>query len=272
MKDTSHFSANLRLLCGYSRSISQVCRDIGISRPQFSKYLSGNAFPSFRSLQRICDHFGLEEWEILLPHSDFRTLVVLHPPHTISKTRPFKTAVEAEIWKKARSNDNLKPFLGYWYSYFMPKERENTILKALVCLFEIDGVVYTRNFERENRGAQKRPYVTKYNGIAYYSGNRIYISEREQYWGKQIWHTILYASTTRRERFFSGLTMGSTSDSVQDIACYRTIFQFLGSDLDVREALKRCGVYAQDSPEISAYVCQRIINTVSPSENAISVR
>ena len=66
---------NLRLLIGYSPSITQVCREIQISRQQFSKYLSGRSAPRLRSIQRICDYFGTyfvsKNGNLFLPHLEF---------------------------------------------------------------------------------------------------------------------------------------------------------------------------------------------------------
>ena len=81
---------NLRLLIGYSPSITQVCREIQISRQQFSKYLSGRSAPRLRSIQRICDYFGLEEWELILPHPEFRKLIAIRPPENISNYRSYE--------------------------------------------------------------------------------------------------------------------------------------------------------------------------------------
>ena len=41
---------------------------MGINRQQFTKYLNGAARPSARNMRRICDHFGVEEEELLIPH------------------------------------------------------------------------------------------------------------------------------------------------------------------------------------------------------------
>ena len=110
--------------------------------------------------------------------------------------------------------------------------------------------------------------VTKYDGIAYYSGHRLYISEQESLLKQTIWHTTLYATTTRREQFFSGLGVGNTTASVQDISCYRSIFQFLGRTIDKYDALKGCGLYEPNSPEIPAYIREHIENRVEPGDNA----
>ena len=110
--------------------------------------------------------------------------------------------------------------------------------------------------------------MTKYDGIAYYSGHRLYISERERFLKQTIWHTTLYATTTRREQFFSGLGVGNTTASVQDISCYRSIFQFLGRTVDPYDALKGCGLFKPDSPEIPAYIREHIENKIEIGDNA----
>lgn len=267
MKENHHLSHNLRLLVGYSRSISDVCRHIGISRPQFTKYLSGKSFPTLRSLQKISDHFGLEDWELLLPHAEFRNLIAIRPPDAILRPRPFKSAIEAGIWAKSQAGQDLAPFLGYYYSHFVVKGRTSLIQRTLIHLFEVDGIVGTKTIERtlSEEGAAS---VTKYDGIAYYSGHRLYISERERFLGQTIWHTTLYATTTQREQIFSGLCLGSTTDSVQDISSYRSIFQFLGPTVNHYNALKGCGWFPLDSSEISAYVRDHIENRIEEGDNA----
>ncbi len=74
-----NLSQNLRLLCSYYKSVAEVSRRLGISRPQFNRYLSGRYRPAANTLRRICDFFGVEEHEVLLPHSQFERLVQVRP-------------------------------------------------------------------------------------------------------------------------------------------------------------------------------------------------
>lgn len=76
---TENFSANLKLAASYYPSISEMCRKLGINRQQFMKYLSGTSFPSRYNMRRMCDFFGFDEYEILLPHDQFRNIVRLRP-------------------------------------------------------------------------------------------------------------------------------------------------------------------------------------------------
>ena len=60
---------NLRHLCRNTPSISELCRDIGINRTQFNRYLNGSAFPRPDVLFRICQHFSVDA-NILLHRLD----------------------------------------------------------------------------------------------------------------------------------------------------------------------------------------------------------
>jgi transcriptional regulator with XRE-family HTH domain len=64
---TTNFTANLKRVASYYPSISEMCRKLEINRHQFMKYLSGASFPSRYTMRRICDFFGVDEYEILLP-------------------------------------------------------------------------------------------------------------------------------------------------------------------------------------------------------------
>lgn len=269
--DQTSFQQNLRLLCGYSRSVSDICRRAGISRPQFNKYLSGKSSPSMRSLRRICDHFGVEEWELLLPYDQFYKLIAFRPPNSALKNRPQKSLFESEIWKRSDSKGILKSFLGYYYSYFVMKGPDNTILRSLVHLYEVDGVVFTRTVEREQTQSGERKPLIKYDGVAYSAGDRIFISERERHHGETIWHTALYASGVKRDQYYSGLALGNTTTSVQNIVSYRIIFQYLSTVVNLRQVFSECGYYPLDSPEIPLYVRQRIENRIDKGDNAFVV-
>lgn len=61
---------NLQKLCENSVSISEVCRQIGVNRTQFNRYLNGVAFPRPDVLFRICRHFNVDANIMLQPLED----------------------------------------------------------------------------------------------------------------------------------------------------------------------------------------------------------
>jgi transcriptional regulator with XRE-family HTH domain len=92
-----NFGINLRTQCQKFQSIAEACRAININRQQFNKYLSGAMLPNARTLQRICEVFGTEEWELFLPAQK-------QQPAPIEKTTPQLGSEWVEFTKKILSH------------------------------------------------------------------------------------------------------------------------------------------------------------------------
>lgn len=61
------FGANLRQLSSQYPSIAGLCRELGINRTQYNRYLSGESFPRPDVLHRICAFFGKDARILLEP-------------------------------------------------------------------------------------------------------------------------------------------------------------------------------------------------------------
>lgn len=61
------FGANLRQLSAQYPSIAGLCRELGINRTQYNRYLSGESFPRPDVLHRICEFFGKDARILLEP-------------------------------------------------------------------------------------------------------------------------------------------------------------------------------------------------------------
>lgn len=75
------FGRNLRRLCVPYRSVSDLCRQLGINRTQFNRYLSGESFPRPDVLHLICKFFDVDARILLEPLEalDTRPGVLNHP-------------------------------------------------------------------------------------------------------------------------------------------------------------------------------------------------
>src|SRR6056297_545020 len=67
------FGRNLRVLVSSYRSVAALCREIGVNRTQFNRYLSGESFPRPDVLHRICQFFDVDARILLEPVDE------LHP-------------------------------------------------------------------------------------------------------------------------------------------------------------------------------------------------
>lgn len=63
----SMFGANLRQLSQRAPSISALCRDLGMNRTQFNRYLAGESFPRPDVLHKICTYFDVDARILLEP-------------------------------------------------------------------------------------------------------------------------------------------------------------------------------------------------------------
>ncbi|SEK93965.1 transcriptional regulator, XRE family [Roseovarius nanhaiticus] len=66
------FGENLRKLSADYPSIAGLCRDLGINRTQFNRYLTGESFPRPDVLDRICQFFGTDARILLEPADSLR--------------------------------------------------------------------------------------------------------------------------------------------------------------------------------------------------------
>lgn len=138
------FPQNLRLLCSYYRSISDVCRRLGINRSQFNRYLSGRSQPSANMMLKLCDYFGVEAYEIHLPHSQFERLVKVRPRRT-EEDKNSHLVQSIEHLKSLNSLSGLEKYLGYYFEYYQSMACPGRILRTLICIEQHgDQVLYQR--------------------------------------------------------------------------------------------------------------------------------
>src|SRR6056297_2409962 len=69
------FGQNLRRLTAGFPSVAGLCRDLGINRTQFNRYLAGESFPRPDVLHRICVFFDVD------------ARILLEPVETVTQTR-----------------------------------------------------------------------------------------------------------------------------------------------------------------------------------------
>lgn len=249
-----HLSTNLRILCSYGRSTSDICRRIGLNRQQFNKYLNGQSRPSLSTLRRICDFFGVDEAEILSDAREFADLIRLRPP----KLPGLKGSAESEVAKFYRHDTAdlslLERHEGYYHGHLSPDPAKRAILRSLTRVYRRDGQWFAKSITRHRGGDYLVPEMMKYCGTVAEAHGRLVIMEREQGIGRSFWSTILVTSDYPTPTFLPGLSMGIAPEGSHTISAMRTIWQFLGRSPDLRWALSQCGLFEPDDPSLAEYV------------------
>ena len=263
------FARNLRFLCSYYRSVSEVCRRVGLNRQQFNKYVVGSARPSGRNMRRICDFFGVDEYEILSPHAELRRIIEIKG---VRNAEDSESAVLQRIKDTmSSSGKELQAYLGCYHFYFYSFSYPGKLLKALLHMTERNGLVTYRRIERLID--RETPYSTgsvfKYEGVAIYLRERIFMIDHEALMGNEISQTILYPSYKSNVDLLSGLTLGTAGKTSREPICSRVVLQFLGDSIDLRPAMTSCGLYNPDSQEIDPAIRQSITNDIPDNVYAL---
>lgn len=232
-----------------------MCRRIGINRQQFTKYLSGRTNPSIPNLRRIGDHFGFEVHELLMDHTQFRRIVAIKRPIT-----PNVARLSEEIRKTLfLTEDDVAPLqglVGYFHTYFRPIDFSNRIVRGLCHTYDSNGYIISRNIERYPRDGHHE--VRKFNGIFVHSGENVLMFERGAPEGRSLWLSVLQAGTPTRGSVICGLTLGVARSSAHRVESYPVAMEFLGSMIDLRQALRKCALLDEDDPSIPAEVRRHV--------------
>ena len=125
----SNLAVNLRRLCALHGSIAAVCREMGVNRQQFDRYLSMDALPNRATTMRICEYFGIEEAEL---YRDPETLDGLDRPQKSGKVRsqPGDGPLGARIF--APPTPTIAP--GFYQTYFSIPGVADQILCAVTSI------------------------------------------------------------------------------------------------------------------------------------------
>ena len=266
-----NFARNLRLLVSYGGTVTSVSQRLNINRQQFHRYLTGQARPTVGRMQRLCDFFGVEESEILMDHAQFREIIAIRKQST-SPIDPLGAFVTNLHRINPRAQRQMEPYLGFYYTYFRPTEFPDMVLRSLASVFSRGGFTYCKTIENYSAIKRRLRKILKYTGILYHTGERIIVHEREAYVGQMMWTTVLIPSQLDQVAVLSGLTLGISSGSGRDIACYRVIWESLGSPIDVRSALAGVGLYDINSPIIPRDIRAAITNDVASDEGGFVAR
>lgn len=246
------FSQNLRSVCADYGSIAQVCREIGINRQQFNRYLNGGGMPSAHNLRRIARYFDLPEVDLLGDHGEFTRRHILSRKRTASGPADLMTDVFRDQAKP------LRRYLGFYHSHFRTPTWDGMVLRSLIWIYEKDGYVMTRSLERVHGKDGTLFQKSRYEGMVAQRGNRIYAVEHEMVREGSIVETILTPSHRQQVKYLRGMTMGIAWRPHISPYAARAIWKRIDERVSARDALKACGAYPLLSrhidPTVQAYL------------------
>ncbi len=265
---------NLRLLSKYKKSISEVCRDIGINRQQFNKYLSAKTAPSVNNLLKICEYFGVEEHELFMPYEDFEQIIKLRPTIDNSAVRGHRPEIDFLDKLIQHSSENLSKYEGGYFIYYRSSSFPDMILRGYGVIYEDDGKHFFKWIERLSlkEGSSYGGFVWKIKGLVLSLGGRIFVSGYEQLQMNEMVHLTLFPTYKNKVSVLSGLMLDISGSDTREPICVRVMLSYLGKEFDHRKALKLCGTFDADSDDIRENIKAGIINNIEPGESTFKGR
>ena len=261
---SEHLGANLKLLCSHYRSIAEVCRKLAINRAQFNKYLGGQSRPTAYNLKRICDFFGVEDYELGLPPEQFTRLIGARG------AEPGRTAARdplLALFNPLREHaSDLRRYCGYYFEYSNCMSVPGQVLLSLVHLREERGNYLFERQERQERQERTRGGAEdwvrcRYLGAAFYLQDRLFLIDYESLTGNEISQTILIPSFKSRITRLNGIKTGVSSGDRRTPACTRVVWQYLGNEINRVNAYRQLMLYAPDDARIDDDIRQRLSGT-----------
>ena len=233
----SNFSENLRSLCRTRRSVSQICREIGMNRQQFERYLQGQSLPSSHNTYRISRYFGVEEQSLFVS------------PDRFQRAQATRTA-KASGFALPALLDNLFPgdlsvlrnYLGVYHAHFVNRTWPDRVQRALCVVTEVDGKVLTRYVGRVSDPHSSLIYRSKFRGMMSFHGDRLFLLERGNAASDALAQTILMPPERHRSTYVTGLAFMVAWRPHRTPFCSRLIWKRLPEQTGYREALRACGL------------------------------
>ena len=256
------FPRNLRVLTDHYKSVAEVCRRLDLNRSQFNRYISGRSMPSRHVFKKICDFFGVEEYEIFLPHQEFLKIVGLkrNQPAADDGFRPYVAYLDQLV---RRSRGDLLDYEGYYFEYSYSMTRPGLILRSLLRLSGNTGFTTYQRVENMARFGTAAPRVTcKYRGMAFYLNDRIFLVDYDSLTGNEISQTVLYPNYQTRLTRLNGLKLGVAASGRREPLCARVLLEALGRQISVKKALRSCGLFDPESAEIQPDIRSLITNKI----------
>lgn len=240
-------SQNLRLLSSYARSVSEVCRETGLNRTQYHRYLAGQGEPSLRSLRRICDFFGVEEHEIFQDAAVFREIIRLRPPRMGQVIDPFQV-IQARL---TEGDESTTVAMGYYHMIFRPDPKTDLIYRNLVRLSKTPRGLIIKLIERYPRPAISLPRRMVYEGTAFLRHSKLFAQVQERRHRRSTWFLVVIVGDFASPTHLRGQALGCEPEGMSGLSSFTFVLVHLGESPSLRAALSSCGYFKADEVRLS---------------------
>ncbi|MEM7596812.1 MAG: helix-turn-helix transcriptional regulator [Pseudomonadota bacterium] len=249
------FGDNLRRLTSQFKSVSGVCRELGINRTQFNRYLTGESFPRPDVLSRICTFFDVDARVLLEPIDDIQLGygdLINHP-----MLEGFFGRATVDV------PDDVFPsgFYRFARQSFLDVSQ---FVMGLVMIKRADGYTFLRGFEPRSalraKGLSTQTYTAEFRGLVMRQeeGVMAVVTHRDS---MSCSFNFLAQDTSFQSNIWEGYASRTVREKVSGRRAMRMVYEHLGPDCGrVLEVARQTGVVSID--KVPAYY----LHLLRPSE------
>ncbi len=244
MKIRENLARNLKLLCEEKGNIAQICREIGISRPNFFRYLKGETLPNKNSIKKICQYFRVSE-SYLFNDSEYIA-------DGITAEGILNLSGSMEIFANLSADPLPKISPGYYATYMLFGLDGTQVASCLTIIRNIrERPTFRRLTNRVEPSSSTWHYVRgDHTGIIIERESWLYflgVADK----GKREPSII----SVKRVHFLPNILSGSAYVLDQTSPIYLpVVMELLPASTTLRKALKNCRMLPLSAPEISPAV------------------
>ena len=236
------FAENLRALSVAKGSIAQACRDLGMNRQQFNKYLSGTNLPGPATLEKIAKYFGVEQRVMFHYTNGFAE-------NSGSSSADLKGSVPAAIIKSLSASRDVQLREGCYAVYFPWIHGAADVVRSIMVIFKVGEVTCFRRYTlfRSPNNPKTRFSHGRHDGIVLEMHGRIFFIAQNTRGLGEISLVSFGSTTMPNNPAMTGLAM--VYGLTEPIAARVTV-EYFGRRSEFRKALRLCGIMQSGSPEI----------------------
>ncbi|MEM7732680.1 MAG: helix-turn-helix transcriptional regulator [Pseudomonadota bacterium] len=249
------FGTNLRRLTQQYKSVSQVCRELGINRTQFNRYLSGESFPRPDVLYRICAFFDVDARILLEPLNTVQHGLGDLINHPMLEGFFGRTTVDVP--------ETVFPsgFYRFARQSFLDV---NLFVIGLVLIERADGYTFLRGFEPRSalkaQGLSTKTYTAEFRGLVMRQeeGVMAVVTHRDS---MSCSFNFLAQETSFQSNLWEGYASRTVREKVTGRRAMRMVYEHLGDKCStVLNVARETGVVSMD--QVPAYY----IHLLRPAE------
>ncbi|WP_204114021.1 helix-turn-helix domain-containing protein [Shimia biformata] len=234
------FGENLRVLSRQYPSVSKLCRDLGINRTQFNRYLSGESFPRPDVLHRICNFFNVDARILLEPLNELQVEKgVLNHPLIADYVGSGMTDIPQDVFPDGFYRFSRRSFI-----------EADLIIIGLVYVFRKDQHTFIRGYEAKEamrqQGLPVDPQTREFRGV---------VLPQEDGIGALVAHHKTMATSFNylsrvasfQNHYWIGYATRTVRETVTGLRAARLVYEHLGNDTGaVLQAARSVGFCGPD--------------------------